>query len=550
MSVNFGLGSFLQRIDHKISNQSSGFWLAIGANAIWGTTFLASKYTLQSWGPLTASALRFAIALVSMLAIFPLLNMKLRLPKNRREIFGLLSVSVTGFGFLYPLQLSGLKFISSGLSASLMLTSPLFVLGLGALFLKERISSRKVIALILGILGGIILILPNTNDFAMGAPFITGSLLTLLAAASLALSVIATRASSLIFDAANLTFWPMLFGFILIVPFAIVETNARPSVAPTGIAFFALLYLSIVCSAFCFLLWNRAIAKSSPREIATTMHLKTPVAVIVGAAFAGESLTLSIFLGAAIVAFGVWLSQSSEKRKAKKRKVFTPDLIAEVTSVCDRQCPGCYAPNFVTKDSPESVRRSNPGVFISASVFREALENVVAQNGSRISTLSLRGGEPSMHPEISQLVAITAEFAQEVYLETHGLWIDMQSLTSQTILESCAKFGAKLKVSFDRMHGLDVSRLRRILKAVELSGVQYLVAITEQTEEEYLRVRNLLPELADDSFVFQKRSTTEAGLILPRIGVLRIDGTLKASLSVRESFRSRSRNFVSKGYTA
>ena len=55
----------------------SGFALAVLANLIWGTSFLTSKYTLNVWGPFTASALRFAIALAGMLLILPALGLSI-----------------------------------------------------------------------------------------------------------------------------------------------------------------------------------------------------------------------------------------------------------------------------------------------------------------------------------------------------------------------------------------------------------------------------------------------------------------------------------------
>jgi hypothetical protein len=58
-------------------NFSSGFLLAIVANILWGTSFLASKYTLQAWGPFTSVALRFGIATVCLLVILKALKKKI-----------------------------------------------------------------------------------------------------------------------------------------------------------------------------------------------------------------------------------------------------------------------------------------------------------------------------------------------------------------------------------------------------------------------------------------------------------------------------------------
>jgi drug/metabolite transporter (DMT)-like permease len=89
----------------------SPFALALMANVIWGTSFLASKYTLKVWGPFTASALRFALALVGMLLLLPAMGFPIQIPRTKKAWTQIFWVGLTGFGVLYPLQLAGLMAI-------------------------------------------------------------------------------------------------------------------------------------------------------------------------------------------------------------------------------------------------------------------------------------------------------------------------------------------------------------------------------------------------------------------------------------------------------
>jgi drug/metabolite transporter (DMT)-like permease len=292
---------------------ASGFATALVANLLWGSSFLASKYTLQAWGPFTASALRFALALLVMFIALPLAGYRIRFPNSKTEILGIGSIGLSGFGLLYPLQLSGLNFISSGLSAAIMLTSPIFVVGLSSVFLRENISQNKLIALGLGMLGGCVLIFGNGLNTNLGENVILGAALTIGASLSLASSVVVTRKLALKMDPANLTFWSMLVGLVLIAPFAVPETVASGSRAPGMSSLLALVYLAVVCSALCFLLWNSALSKASAKDLASTMHIKTPAAMLIGVMLANESVTLSIVAGTGVVAFAVWLSQKSAK---------------------------------------------------------------------------------------------------------------------------------------------------------------------------------------------------------------------------------------------
>lgn len=284
-------------------------------------SFLASKYTLAAWEPFTASSLRFLLATLLIGAGMLLLGRKIQTPKTGKDWFAVFGVALTGFGFLYPLQLTGLKYVSSGMSAAIMLTSPLFVLIFGQLFLKERLSFRKIGAIALGILGGVVLLSAN-NDFnsTHSSGFVIGSLLTLVASLSLAMSVIVTRKASKILDSGSLTFWSMLIGFLLLAVSAQVFENQNflnVFQRSTSSALIALTFLSFVCSAFCFFIWNYALTKASPKEIASTMHIKTPTAVILGATLAKEAIGINLVLGTVLVMSGVILSQTTGKGQSK-----------------------------------------------------------------------------------------------------------------------------------------------------------------------------------------------------------------------------------------
>lgn len=160
------MGSVFTSADSPILalNLSPGFMLAILANILWGASFLASKYTLQAWGPFTASSLRFGLATIALFIIFRLLNRRIEIPANIKQWGGLVIIATTGLGALYPLQLAGLKYVPSSLSAAIMLTSPLLVLLLGKTILKEKLTFQKWVALALGVIGGSIL-LPSTSGF-------------------------------------------------------------------------------------------------------------------------------------------------------------------------------------------------------------------------------------------------------------------------------------------------------------------------------------------------------------------------------------------------
>lgn len=298
-------------------NFGSGFLLAIVANILWGTSFLASKYTLQAWGPFTSAAIRFGIATVCLLVILKALKKKIDMPETTGQWLGLLLIATSAFGVLYPMQLAGLKFIPSSLSAAIMLISPLAVLLLSRMILQERLSKLKYVALSFGIIGGAILLSSTGNRLSVdfNSDFFIGTLLTLASAVSLAVSAIATRKYSKEISSASITFWTMAIGFVeLTLAAFLFEENVLATINTNSnmLSWLSLFFLAFVCSAFCFFIWNHALSKASPQEIASSMHIKTPTAVLIGVFVGGEELTSRVIIGTALVMFGVWLSQQKK----------------------------------------------------------------------------------------------------------------------------------------------------------------------------------------------------------------------------------------------
>jgi drug/metabolite transporter (DMT)-like permease len=242
---------------------------------------------------------------------------KIDMPENSKQWFGLIIIATSAFGVLYPMQLAGLKFISSSLSAAIMLISPLAVLLLSRIVLQERLSKLKYVALSFGVVGGGVLLSSTSRGISIdfNSDLAWGTFLTLASAVSLAISAIATRKYSKEISSASITFWTMAIGFLeLSLAAFMFEENVLATINTNSnmLSWVSLFFLAFVCSAFCFYIWNHALSKASPQEIASSMHIKTPTAVLIGVFIANEELTATVIVGTALVMFGVWLSQQKK----------------------------------------------------------------------------------------------------------------------------------------------------------------------------------------------------------------------------------------------
>lgn len=223
---------------------------------------------------------------------------------------------------------------------------------------------------------------------------------------------------------------------------------------------------------------------------------------------------------------------------------FVPDLIIEATAVCDRACLGCYAPNVVSKESADKLYHKNPDLFLNPNLIKNILDQFSHQE---LATISIRGGEPTRHPKLNKIFEYCKNAACSVVLETHGRWLLMDTKESEDLLSSLVKHQVTVKISFDEMHGLDTADLRTITEALEVHRVSYLVAITENTKQEFLRTRSLCSWILDSQIIFQRKVFSQEGLLKPACGVLSVDGNLVGHLHTRGAawlIKTQERAFV------
>lgn len=213
---------------------------------------------------------------------------------------------------------------------------------------------------------------------------------------------------------------------------------------------------------------------------------------------------------------------------------FHPDLIVEATAVCDRACAGCYAANVVSTKNPSQLYEEKPELFLSPEDVVRTLGSFSPQS---LKLVSIRGGEPARHPFLDRIVSACLRIARTVCVETHGRWLlPEQREAFHRLIGEIEAQKAVIKLSFDGMHGLTIQQLMQITEFLDERSIGYLVAITELNEEAFLDRRKLCDWVPDSRIVYQPKASELTGLVLPRHGVLTVNGTLKTALTVRRGF--------------
>jgi drug/metabolite transporter (DMT)-like permease len=286
-------------------------WTALGlVYVVWGSTYLAIAYVVDSFPPFLAGFARFALASVLMTA-FLLVRRRQALRASRGQWLAAGGIGVLlllcGNGGVTVAEERGLP---SGLAALLVAAVPLYVAFFRAVS-HDRPSPRTVVGVLVGFVGLGVLLLPGTRP--EGVSVFAGALVLAGAFCWSFGSVLSTRIS-LPADPLVTSLGEMIGGSVGFAVAALVAGEQVPSHAKTS-AYLGLAYLVVFGSIVAFTAYAWLLNSSPVSTVATYAYVNPVVAVVLGAVFRGENLTLPSVIGGLITVVAVVLVVTEESQR-------------------------------------------------------------------------------------------------------------------------------------------------------------------------------------------------------------------------------------------
>lgn len=292
------------------TNKANKAWrvrVALGFLAIyviWGSTYLAIRYAVETIPPLYTAGIRHLCAGSILLGW--------ALGKGQRPTWAQVRASVA-VGFFFFLVGHGSlhwaeRIVPSGLASLLIAVEPIFV------FLLSSAAARTwkwnwllLTGISLGLLGVGILVRGTLQSAERGMAL--GSIMILVGAFSWSVGIIYSRRSHLSGSPLLLSALSLLAGAVMLLAtgtlvgelhgFAFSEVSRR--------SWLGLGYLIVFGSVIAFTAYNWLLEHYSPTLVATHTYVNPIVAVLLGWAFGGEVLTLRVGLAAGLVVLAVVL---------------------------------------------------------------------------------------------------------------------------------------------------------------------------------------------------------------------------------------------------
>jgi drug/metabolite transporter (DMT)-like permease len=275
----------------------SQWGLLILLSLLWGCTFLFVGVALQELPPFTIVLARVAMAAALLIPMVYLLGH--RLPATWSQWQPFIGMSLLNNVIPFSLMVTGQKTVASGLVAVLNATTPLFSLLVAhALTTDEKLRTNKLLGVVVGILGVVVLVGPEAlfgrASQAFGMALVLGAALSygfsgLWGRRLKASPPIVTAASQLISSTVLLIPLAALFEQPWLLPFPGLETIA------------ALVGLASLSTALAYIIFFRIMAVSGPSNVMLVTLLIPLTAIPLGVWKFGEQLLLRHFAGALVI---------------------------------------------------------------------------------------------------------------------------------------------------------------------------------------------------------------------------------------------------------
>ena len=289
-----------------ISHPSKQPWLPefVLLGAIWGASFLFTRLGAAEFGPLPTAGLRVGIAALFLLPLLLTRGQVPALAQHWKKIFflGLINSGIPFACYAYALMA-----ITTGLSALLNATVPLFGALVAWVWLKDRPHRLKIIGLLIGFVGVAMLAWGKASFKPDASGLSSGWAVVACLVACLCYGISASFTKRFLGGVPSLAVATgSQIGATL--GLALPTLWLWPAVTPSMTAWLALLSVGVLCTGVAYVLFFRLIEKVGAASTLTVTFLIPVFALIYGLVFLGELVTPWMLTCGAVILCGTALS--------------------------------------------------------------------------------------------------------------------------------------------------------------------------------------------------------------------------------------------------
>lgn len=283
--------------------QGAGILAGVVSSALGGMAAAVTRFVIGAADPVTISVFRFGLGFLFLLPVA--LALRSRWPRGRDWI-GVAALGVMFYGVFFVVYAEALVYTTAARGSLAVSTLPVLTMIVAALLGREALTARKTLGVFVA-MGGVAIALaaglaeapPQAwrGDLIMTAGMLSMALYNVLSRPFM------QRSSPLAYATAGMACGSGLNALLAWHGGGFEAVHSFDAAQWTGV-----LYLGVFAGALGFYLWVFALERATPTRVANTITVSPIAAALLGAVLLGEGVGMSLLVGIAAVALGIWIA--------------------------------------------------------------------------------------------------------------------------------------------------------------------------------------------------------------------------------------------------
>ena len=237
-------------------------------------------------------------------------------PIEKKDRLTILKCGLFGMSINIAAFIAGLDYSTPVNSSILIIISPIFVVILSFFIFKKKINFIKILGIILGFIGAMILILTADSNSSIGRNIPLGNFLFIVNSISYAYYLIIVKPMAEKYDLITLFKWLFLIGLIFNFPLGINQfLDVDWASLPLWGAVLPMVFVVVGTTCMTYFLNGYALSKITSTEVAVFMYLQPIIGILFAIFTKSDTITLIMFVASVLIFTGVYLTSVLKQKK-------------------------------------------------------------------------------------------------------------------------------------------------------------------------------------------------------------------------------------------
>ena len=237
-------------------------------------------------------------------------------PIEKKDRLTILKCGLFGMSINIAAFIAGLDYSTPVNSSILIIISPIFVVILSFFIFKNKINFVKILGIILGFIGAMILILTADSNSSIGRNIPLGNFLFIVNSISYAYYLIIVKPMAEKYDLITLFKWLFLIGLVFNFPLGINQfLDVDWASLPLWEAVLPMVFVVVGTTCMTYFLNGYALSKITSTEVAVFMYLQPIIGILFAIFTKSDTITLIMFVASVLIFTGVYLTSVLKQKK-------------------------------------------------------------------------------------------------------------------------------------------------------------------------------------------------------------------------------------------